>query len=150
MRVLDVYEKAPWCTGEVGMIGLSYGSFYTIYTTSCEPRIKAALACSLFSKWTHCFGTDFSWRDSWKRFGDAEVAALVYPRALRIEYGEKDPLVHVVEGGEEEFERLKAYYAGAEENVSFRVFEGVHEFCTEDDGIEWALSHLKTARPSVD
>ena len=145
MRALDVFEKAPWCTGDFGMVGLSYGSFYTIYTTACDTRIKGALACSLFSKWTHCFGTDFSWRDSWRRFGDAEVAALVYPRALRIEYGDKDPLVHVVEDGEAEFERLKTYYADAQDNLSFRVFEGVHEFCPEDDGIEWMLERVKRA-----
>lgn len=145
MRALDVFEKAPWCTGKFGMIGLSYGSFYTIYTTACEPRIRAALACSLFSQWTHCFGTDFSWRDSWRRFGDAEAAALIFPRALRIEYGDKDPLTSVVEGGEKEFERLKAYYAGAEDHLSFRIFEGVHEFCPEDDGIEWTLAKLREA-----
>lgn len=145
LRALDVFERAPWCTGKFGMIGLSYGSFYTIYTAACDPRIRAALACSLFSQWTHCFGTDFSWRDSWSRFGDAEVAALIYPRALRIEYGDKDQLPHVVEGGEKEFARLKAYYADADANLSFRIFDGVHEFCPEDDGIEWTLAKLREA-----
>lgn len=140
-RAMDYLEKKPWFSGRFGMIGLSYGSFYTLYTAACETRIRAALACSMFSDRQVCFGTDFSWKDSFARFGDAEVGALVYPRALRIEWGAADPGKWGV-GAQAEYERLERYYAAQRGQLSYRVFEGGHEFCPEDDGIDWVIQRL--------
>ncbi len=140
-RTIDYFERVSWCDGRIGMIGLSYGSFYTLYTAACDTRIRAALACSLFSTRRSCFCTDFSWKDAYRKFGDAEVGALVYPRPLRIEFGDKDP-GKWVSGAQEEYERLKTYYCNRPDELSTKKFDGGHEFCPEDDGIIWVLKKM--------
>ena len=141
-RCLDWLETWEGCNGTFGMIGLSYGGFYALYTAAVDVRIRAALDCSFFQDGTHCFGNDFAWFDCARRFFDAEVGALVYPRALRIEVGNADE-DRCVYGAKEEFARLERYYAGARDNLSFVLFDGGHEFCPEGDvGIEWILKRL--------
>ncbi len=144
-RFLDFFEDAPWFNGRFGMIGLSYGGFYTLYTAACDERIRAALACSLFSERKACFGTDHSWKDVYGFFGDAEVGALVYPRALRIEWGRGDDS-QWVSGAQEEADRLARYYANRKEQLTILAFDGGHEFSPEDDGIDWVLRKLNEER----
>ena len=141
-RCLDWLETWEGCNGTFGMIGLSYGGFYSLYTAAVDVRIRAALDCSFFQNGTHCFGSDFAWFGCAEQFFDAEVGALIYPRALRIEVGKADEN-RCVCGAQEEFARLEHYYAEASNNLSFIMFDGGHEFCPEGDaGIEWILERL--------
>lgn len=140
-RIIDYYEKSMYCDGKIGMIGMSYGSFYALYTAACDTRIKAVMACSLFSERKVCFANDFSWTNSYNQFGDAEVGALIYPRPLRIEFGDKDPGKWVT-GAEAEYERLKCYYCDKQRELSMLKFDGSHEFSPDDEGIEWTIEKL--------
>ena len=47
-RCLDWLETWEGCNGTFGMIGLSYGGFYALYTAAVDVRIRAALDCSFF------------------------------------------------------------------------------------------------------
>src|SRR5699024_2568078 len=67
-RCLDWLETWEGCNGTFGMIGLSYGGFYALYTAAVDVRIRAALDCSFFQDGTHCFGNDFAWFDCARRF----------------------------------------------------------------------------------
>ncbi|MBQ3817454.1 MAG: dienelactone hydrolase family protein [Clostridia bacterium] len=142
IRCIDYFEEQDFCDGQFGMAGLSYGGFYTLYTAAAEPRIKAALACSHFNDRTKYNWHDKVWFKSGENFLDAQVAALVCPRFLRIEVGDNDELFDA-SSAKEEYEILKSYYSSAPENLQFNIFKGVHEFCPEDDGINILLSKLR-------
>ena len=45
MRILDWFEAQDYVKN-FGMVGLSYGGFYTLTTTALEPRIQSAVSCS--------------------------------------------------------------------------------------------------------
>lgn len=138
---LDYFEQTDYCSGSFGMAGLSYGGFYTLYTAAAETRIKAALACSHFNDRTKYNMPDKVWFNAANTFLDAQVAALVCPRYLRIEVGDNDELF-MAKSAIKEYEILKEYYAEVPENLQFNVFKGVHEFCPEDTGIDWLISKL--------
>jgi len=48
VRVLQWLEEQPWCTGDVGMIGISWGGFNALQIAAMQPRqLKAVVsACS--------------------------------------------------------------------------------------------------------
>lgn len=143
-RCLDYFDGCSFVNGRYGMVGLSYGGFYTLYTAAAEPRILAALSCSHFND-----RLQYNWQDKcfWNAAGtflDAQVGALVCPRYLRIEIGDNDALFHP-QGAIDEYKRLKQYYAEAPEQLEFNIFKGVHEFCPHDDdtGIRKVVAVLK-------
>lgn len=140
MRCLDYFEEQSYCNGAFGMAGLSYGGFYTLYTSAADTRIKAALACSHFNDRTTYISPDKAWFNAANSFQDAQIALLVSPRFLRIEVGDNDELFNA-SLAEKEFEVAKEYYTPSA-NVQFHIFKGVHEFCPEDDGIVEMLSRL--------
>ena len=136
-KILDYFETKEYVKN-FGMVGLSYGGFYTLFTTAIDTRIKAAVSCSFFNTRDSFFATDWTWQNSAEKFDDAEVACLVYPRDLCIEVGTKDELFHC-KGAEKSFERLKRKCAAVGTDwVKFIEFEGTHEFCKEDE----PLKHL--------
>lgn len=148
-RVLDYLENRPEFNGHFGMAGLSYGGFYTLYTAAAEPRIQASLACSHFNDRIRYNRPDKVWFNAANRFLDAEVGALVCPRYLRIETGNADPLFDW-SSAQAEYIRLRRYYEEAPEQLHFRVFDGNHEFCPEEDSVaEFAgvLKHLSENEP---
>jgi len=140
-KCLDYFETQDYCNGSFGMAGLSYGGFYTLYTAAVDTRIKAALASSHFNDREKYNWYDKVWFNSANRFLDAQVAALVCPRGLRIEVGDNDELF-AAGSAIEEYEILRDYYKEKPENLQFHVFQGVHEFCPEDDGVEWLISKI--------
>ncbi len=81
------------------MIGMSYGGFYTLYTTALEPRIKAAVVAGYFNDREAILDDSepyglFDWRfpDSLGWLRDPNIAALVCPRPLLVEDGEYDQI----------------------------------------------------------
>lgn len=141
-RVLDYLTPRAECNGTFGMTGLSYGGYYTLRTAAVDTRIRAALSCSFFNDRLQLDWPDMVWQNGGNTFCDAEIGALVCPRHLRIEIGDDDNLF-TAESGEQEFERLRTYYAEAPQNLHFRVFNGRHEYCPEDDGVEEFVNNLK-------
>lgn len=142
MRCIDYFEKKDYCNGKFGMVGLSYGGFYTLYTTAADTRIKAALSCSHFNDRIKYGWMSKSFINAASTFLDAEVAALVYPRRLAIEVGDNDELFEP-ESAALEFERLKRYYGKDIDKLHFHIFNGVHEFCPDgDEAIDWVLDEI--------
>ena len=130
-RALDYFEAQSFVSN-FGMLGLSYGGFYTLYTAAVDQRIKSSVACSFShtSKQARC---DWMWTRFRESFSDAEVACLVYPRKLCMEMGDGDPLFDIREVKEEVL-RLKELAGESKENwFEFIPYVGGHEFCWDDE-----------------
>ena len=95
-RCLDALATRPEVDPQrIGMVGLSYGGFYTLFTAAVETRIRAALSSCFLNDRTRYAWPDWTWHGAALTFFDAEIAALVCPRALYIEAGNQDELFAV-------------------------------------------------------
>lgn len=141
-RCIDYLENKDYTNGSFGMIGLSYGGFYTYHTAAVDTRIKSVFSCSQFND-RYCYNwQDWAFKDAANTFFDAEIGALIYPRPLCIEVGDKDNIFDVL-FAKTEFERLKKFYTDAPDKLRFNIFKGVHEFSPEnDDGIDFVIKNL--------
>lgn len=140
-KAIDYLSVQPFTLVEkIGMVGLSYGGFYTLYATAVDTRIKAALSSSFFNDrgvncwadWTFFHNTNLN-----NFFFDPEVAMLIYPRYLNIAVGDVDPLFSSETARSEE-KRLRQLSKKAYDNIcwyDFTVFSGDHEFIKEDDAL---------------
>ena len=144
MRSVDwLCANLPIDPARMGIAGLSYGGFYTLLTAACDVRYKAALSSGFFNdRYAHCWG-DWHWFDSASRFLDGELAALVCPRALCIEVGERDNLFRP-----EPARALAAKVAdifvriGCGDSFRFVVHPCTHEFCRDDANVAWFADKL--------
>lgn len=129
----------------MGMVGLSYGGYFTLHTMALETRLKAGICCCYFNDRTKFIFPDWTWKNAAKDFLDSEVALLSYPRRLWIALGNKDDTIEA-DTGEEEYMRLKQELASAgidDSWISFTVFDGAHEFCPDDTLIDELMTVLK-------
>lgn len=143
-RALDYLVTRPEVDAErVGMAGLSYGGFFTLYTAAVETRIKVALSSCFFNDRRRYGWQDWSFRNAAGTFFDAEVASLVCPRALYIEVGQKDPLFDVT-SARPSVPQVRATYErlGLGDRFVYREHPGVHEFDPVDQGIDFLCAHL--------
>ena len=149
-RAIDYFlEKEPISPLHIGMMGLSYGGFYSLYASAAEPRIKATFSscffCDRFCSETEPAGCrpDWLWKNSANTFFDAEVAALIAPRALYIENGEKDTLFPI-DASLLELESLRPYYEAqnASDRLLYRKHEGGHEVGVGDIGFDFFIEQL--------
>ncbi len=140
--VLDYFEKQDYVS-HFGMVGLSYGGFYTLYAAALDTRIKSAVSCAFFNQRKKYAYSDWTWFESAKMLDDAEIACLVYPRPLCIELGSRDDLFSF-DSGKTEFERLKTLCSDVGcDWLSFVEFDGIHEFCSDTEPLRKLVSHLK-------
>lgn len=140
-RALDYYEKTDYVS-RFGMIGLSYGGFYTLYTAAVDTRIESAISDAWFNERDRYAWPDWVWRDSAFRFDDAEVSCLVYPRHLSIQIADKDKLFDP-RGGEASYARIKELAGDRGTDwIDFTIFDGSHEFYKEDWPIERLIRDL--------
>lgn len=142
MRVIDFFEKESYVS-KFGMVGLSYGGFYTLFTSAVDTRIKSAISCSFFASRDSCGWCDWTWLNSAEKFDDAEIACLSYPRRLCLQMGNDDELFDYKESLAS-FERIKelAHDVGTDW-IDLIVFDGKHEFYKEDAPIERLVNDLK-------
>ena len=141
IRMLDWFEAQDYVKN-FGMVGLSYGGFYTLFTSALETRIKSAVSCSFFNDRLTISWSDWTWSDSAKKFLDAEIACLVYPREICIEVGDKDELFKV-SNAKNEWERLKNITNEVGTDwIRLIIFEGNHEFCKDDEPIKKLVKTL--------
>lgn len=140
-RIIDYFEKQDFISG-IGMAGHSYGGFYTLFCAALDERIKAAVSCSYFNTRNGCTWSDWNWDSSVKKFADAEVACLVYPRNLTVMMGTEDQTFRV-KGAESEIERLEAMFTdvGTDWFESI-IFEGKHEFYRDDTPLKKMIESL--------
>jgi len=134
MRTLDWLTTLDFVdTSRIGMAGLSYGGFYTLYTMAAEPRIRSGWSAAFFNDRTRYCWPDFVWKDSAGRFLDTEIAGLCAPRRLTVDIGLGDK-VFDNSNADELFPRVKAFFAAsaAEGNVRLNLWEGEHRFSTNE------------------
>ena len=141
MRILDYFESKDNISN-FGMIGMSYGGFYTLFLSAIDQRIRSAISCSFFNSRDQVPWSDWTWFDFAGKFDDAEIACLVYPRKLCIEIGTNDPLFNV-EYGVKSYERILEICKDVGTDwISFIEFEGVHEFCKDDKPIKVLVDEI--------
>ncbi len=125
---------------ELAMVGLSYGGFYTLFTSALDLRIKRVYSSCFFNNRMTYSQPDWSWFNSAYTCFDEQAAALIAPRRLYIEVADKDevfgadtatPLVAQVS---EVYKKL-----GNADEFSFNVFDGYHEFSKTDEGLDFIL-----------
>lgn len=143
-KALDLFSEKPYIDEErIGMIGLSYGGFYTLFTAACDKRIKSCISCSFVNDRIKYNWPDWTWFDSAGKFFDAEVAAMIAPRHLHIQVGNHDEVFDfettkdVLRQTEEYFEKL-----GQKDKLKITVFDGKHEFCKDDSAISDMIASL--------
>ena len=142
-RVLDYFENQNYVKN-FGMIGLSYGGFYTMFTSACDTRIKLAITCSQFNDREKYAWPDWTWNNSAFTFSDAEIACLVYPRHLCIQVGENDELFDCKYAKTEYNRLLKLCENVGTDWLDFMTFDGTHEFCKDDEPIRKLIDSLNT------
>ena len=146
-RCLDYLVTRPDVDARrVGMLGLSYGGFFTLYTAAADTRIKVALASCSFCQRVPGRKPDWNWGNSANQFMDAEVAGLVCPRPLFIEAGRKDELVPAKLARAEATRARRCYKKlGLEKRFRFRVHDGGHEFAQDDKGVSFFIASLSSS-----
>lgn len=149
-RSLDVLLMRPEVdASRVAMVGLSYGGYYALVTPAIDTRIKVAV-CSCYygvqearyERDELSIPSDFKFKDRFTLFRDSDIAALICPRALQIQAGNKDGVDHR-DGGKPLAPQSAAYYEklGLPDRFQHLIFEGGHEF-HDDSGWEFVKKHL--------
>ncbi|MGG1515414.1 dienelactone hydrolase family protein [Paenibacillus oryzisoli] len=143
-RSLDALLRRPDIDAQrVGMVGLSYGGFYTLFAAALDTRISVAVS-SCFVNDRFAYGrSDWTWTGAGHRFLDAEVCGLICPRPLYIEGGAQDALF-TVDGFVEESRRAGSHYERLAIPERFRavVFDGGHEFNPQEEPLDFLFHHL--------
>ncbi len=130
---------------KVGMMGVSYGGFYSLYTAAVDIRIKSVIASYSFtSRYIYC-NTDKSWFGSAEKFLDPEVCALICPRRLYIEVGMYDT-VFDYKIASNEYKRAEEFYnkLNVPDRIIFNVHPYTHIFDRSDAGIDFLMKGLAT------
>ncbi len=137
-RALDALTQLPFIDPEkIGMCGLSYGGFYTLYTMAYETRIKSGWSAAFFNDRIKYGWRDFVWKDSCGKFLDTEIAGLCAPRKLWIDVGTEDSVFDNSEVNEL-FPRVQAFFdaAGVPDHVRCNRWGGGHRFSTDNGAFD--------------
>ena len=141
-RIVDFLQSLPFVDPErTGYYGLSYGGYSAMWMGPLEPRLKAIVVSGYFNDWrakltdernrkSYMFHPDddtYNW-NLLNRFTHLELIAALWPRAVCIEFGERDvtttPEWHARAWAQvEEFAR--AWNAG--DRIVRDRFDGTHE-----------------------
>jgi hypothetical protein len=141
MRILDYFESKD-NVSSFGMVGLSYGGFYTLFLSAIDKRIRSAISCAFFNTRDKIAWSDWTWFKSAEKFDDAEIACLVYPRKLCIEIGTNDNLFDAAYGIRSYERVLELCRDVGTDWLSFITFEGTHEFCRDDAPIKALIDEI--------
>lgn len=142
---IDELIKRPEVDSQrIGMVGLSYGGYYAQITPAIDTRIKVSVSSCYFGVQEGRYEmselsipTDFRFPNRITLFNDADVVALICPRAHQIQAGSTDNASHR-EKGKTLAPRAASFYEGLHRSERFEhvVFEGGHEFHDES---AWAF-----------
>ena len=143
-RALDHLLQRPEIKGnEAAMVGLSYGGFYTLATTACEPRIRTAVSSCFINDRFKYEWSDWVWFDSANRLMDRELCALVCPRPLYLEAGKRDELFEIA-SAQTVAESVGEIYGklGISDRFAFVAHEGTHEFNPTEAPLDFLVKHF--------
>jgi dienelactone hydrolase len=153
-RVWDVMRTIDWIgtrpeldAKRVGCLGLSGGGTCTLFSSALEPRIKVAYVSGYLNTFRDCIMSMSHCIDNYVpgilQWGEMyDVAALIAPRPLFVESGERDP-IFPLKGSLESFAHVQRVYDvfDAKDQTAQEVFPGVHEFWGKQ-GLPWLKSKL--------
>lgn len=123
----------------VGMTGLSWGGFFTMYTAALWPAIKVAVPSAYFrdseTLLKNAVADDSKVAPDRSLFngpGHFQAIGLICPRPCLVQLGEKDELFSM-EGARKEAERASAFYEklGISDRFEFKTHPDGHEFENE-------------------
>lgn len=136
---------------QIGMIGLSYGGFYTMFTAAADDRIKAAYSSCAVNDRFVLDKPDWVWFNAGNTFMDSEVCSLICPRSLYLEIGLADDLVPLG-NGLAEMAKVSSLYEKLNINgrLSAKAFEGGHELDKDEAGIDWFCSRILDGKPQIE
>lgn len=142
MGAIDYLSECDFVNKEkIGITGLSYGGYYSLVTAVLDQRIKAVYSSCVFNDRVKYSRPDFVYKNMAEKFTDAEMCALINPRALYIEVGKTD-CIFSVDGALSEIEKLKEYYSDEPSKLVFNVTDIGHKYNEEDEGIDFLISNL--------
>jgi dienelactone hydrolase len=143
VRSLDVLLRRPEIDpARVGMVGLSYGGFYTLVVTAIDPRIKVAVSAGYYGVQEGRYAvdelsipSDLEFPARFTQFRDCDIVALICPRPLQIQAGDHDE-IHHWKAGQGLAPVSAGYYAKLRlaDRFEYRLFAGGHEF---NDALAW-------------
>ncbi|MHC4180286.1 MAG: alpha/beta hydrolase family protein, partial [Planctomycetota bacterium] len=87
LAVVDWFEKRD-ASAQVGIIGYAEGGLIAFYAAAIDTRTDAVLTSGYFDVRENVWAEPI-YRNVWsllRRFGDAEIASLILPRSLVVEY----------------------------------------------------------------
>lgn len=151
-RLVDYIQTRPDCDGNrIGCAGLSGGGLQTLWAAALDERIHCAVISgylygykeSLLDKHTNCSCNYVPHLYEVADMGD--IAALIAPRPLLVETGNRDPL-NGASGLENVYSQMRilrrAYtLLGAEDRLKHVVFDGEHRWHGKE-AIPWLQAHL--------
>lgn len=120
----------------VGMTGLSWGGFYTLYVTALCPFIKVAVPSANMQDYEielkNAIADDSTMppdRLLFSGFGNFQAVGLICPRPCMIQLGENDSLFNLEEAHRES-ERASLFYEklGISDRYEFNIHPAGHEF----------------------
>jgi dienelactone hydrolase len=88
LAVVDWFKQKRGSTAKVGVAGYAEGGLIALYAAAADTRIDAALVSGYFDSRQHVWSEPI-YRNVWgllREFGDAELATLIAPRGLVVEY----------------------------------------------------------------
>ncbi|MGZ0172486.1 MAG: alpha/beta hydrolase family protein [Planctomycetales bacterium] len=142
---IDELIKRPEVdASRIGMVGLSYGGYYAQVTPTIDTRIKVSVSSCYFGVQEGRYEqdelsvpSDFRFMNRITLFDDADLVALICPRAHQIQAGSRDNASHR-EKGKSIAPRAATFFEKLDLSDRFEhvVFEGGHEF---DDASAWAF-----------
>lgn len=111
MAAVDWFHTQSGGTAKIGVAGHAEGGLVSFYAAAADPRINAALVSGYFNSRQRVWAEPI-YRNVWgllREFGDAELASLILPRDLVIEYSPAPEVTgHKGELHTPEFARVKA------------------------------------------
>ena len=130
-------------SNHIGMIGLSYGGYFTMHTMAADTRINVGLNCACFNDRDMYPWFGWTFQESAFTFQDAEVAALCAPRKLYISLGKEDKVFDWL-SGEKEAERAKAYFKSmnCSDNLFVTVWDGGHKVKPTAEPIDYLFENI--------
>lgn len=96
LAVMDWFQQGVGKQGKIGVAGYGEGGLLAFYAAAVDPRIDACMTSGYFDVRQRTWEEPI-YRNVWgllREFGDAEIASLIAPRGLIVEYSE----VPVVKG----------------------------------------------------
>lgn len=131
-------------TEKLGMMGVSYGGLYTLYTMAADERIQIGYSCAAFNNRVSAKRlTDYLFPYVGNSFFDAEICTLCIPRKVLIDVGKEDSVFDYT-SAVEEAERLKKYAKrlGCEDCISFNLWEGGHRIDLNGENLSQFINEI--------